>query len=624
MLLDIDKFCNETIINKSYLPEITSSTIKLSNGTYDPNGLFSVDIFGQERSNGYRNQYAKIVLPHPVIHPAIFYIIERRIKTLLQWINLEKGFIVDNDTFILSNSSNNFDYCGITDLYSNSKLICDALRRTGKMESLTAKTILARIEDRKIPIFVSNVLVMPPVFRPEDQKDAKGIDVNKVYIKIIEEINVLKSIMNGKDKVIINRVLANIQNLYFTLFTSMIDKLKGKKGIVRAEMLGKNCDFSGRAVIVGDPNIRPSQLGVPRTMLIKLFYPWIIHFIMTHPQYIQALQQLNVPCNISNLFNVIDHDLFETNISADIIKIFNSAMEEVIKDKVVIAKRDPVLHKLSVRGYRPVPVDDSSIHICPLVCKGHNADFDGDQMAIFVPLTNKAQNIVKNEMLATQTLWHPFKGLSFCVDIDFVFGIWIITKDDPDKNIKPINIPDNADIIDMLFKVEDFSKSVVTYKGRTNTIGRRVVELIFNDRIQVEEPFNDKKINKSLENLAGKIPNEELEDIMSRILKVASISSSIYGGTMSMKDFMINDTLRKRRDDVINHPDKYDVDTELNGITKEFIDETYKLNQLPTLLIKSGAKGNAGSLKQVAVAKGYIADANGKTLPEPIGSCFAD
>ena len=417
MLLDIDKFCNETIINKKYLPEITSTTIKLSNGTYDNNGLFSIDIFGQERSNEYRNQYAKITLPHPVIHPAIFYIIERRIKTLLQWINLQRGFVsLDDGGLALSNSATNYSYCGLTDLYSNSKFICDALRRTGKLDSLTARTILARIEDRKIPIFVSNVIVMPPIFRPEDQKDAKGIDVNKVYIKIIEECNVLRSIINGKDKVIINRVLANIQNLYFTLFTSMIDHLKGKQGVIRAEMLGKNADFSGRAVIVGDPNIRPSQLGIPRTMLIKLFYPWIIHYIMTHPNYIQALEQLHVPCNVSNLFNVIDHDLFETNINADIIKVINSAMEEVIKDKVVIAKRDPVLHKLSVRGYKPVPIDDSSIHICPLVCKGHNADFDGDQMAVFVPLTTKAQNIVKNEMLATQTLWHPFKGLSFCVD----------------------------------------------------------------------------------------------------------------------------------------------------------------------------------------------------------------
>lgn len=623
MLLDIDKWCKETIINKSYIPEITSSSIKLSNGTYDPNGLFSTDIFGQERSTTWKNQFAKIVLPHPVIHPAVFYIINRRISYLLKWINLEIGYVWRDNVLTLTNSINNFDYCGIIDLYQNSQIVCDALLRSGYFETETAKTILARIVDRKIPIFTSNIIILPPIFRPEDDSaDANGIVINKVYTKIIDEVNVLKSSMSGKDKILINRILVNIQNLYNQLFTAMIGKIKGKTGLVRAAMLGKNADFSGRAVIVGDPYIKPSQLGVPRTMLIKLFYPWIINKIITNPELMKILQNLGVACNVANLFNLINTDIFEKNINANIVQVLNKIMEEVIKDKVIIAKRDPVLHKLSVRAFYPIPVDDTSIHICPLVCKGFNADFDGDQMAVFVPLTNKAQNICKNELLATKTLYHPFEGLSFVVDIDFVFGMWIITKDDIDPNDKVINLPDNTDIVDLLFKAERFNIPV-TFKGKTNTIGRRVAELIFNDRINVTESLNDKKIKKLLEKIAEEVPNE-LEDIMYRILKVTSITSSIYGGTMSVKDFKINDELKKRRDDVIAHPDKYDVDTELDKITEEYTEETYKKNQLPTLLVKSGAKGNKSSLKQVAVARGYISDAEGKVLPEPIGSCYAD
>lgn len=625
MILDIDKWCNETIINKNYIPEITSSTIKQSNGVYDPNGLFSTDIFGQERGSQWRNQYAKIVLPHPVIHPAIFYIINRRISYLLKFINMEIGFVATkNQGLVLTNVSSNYSYCGINDLYQNSRLVCDALMRTPYFETDTAKTILTRMMDRKIPMFTSNVIVMPPIFRPEDSdQDANNISINKTYTKILDECAILRSSLTSKDKVLIGRILANLQNLYNQLFNSMINKIKGKQGLVRAALLGKNADFSGRAVIVGDPYIKPSQLGVPRTMLIKLFYPWIIHEILTDKGLSSSLEKYGVACNIARLYDLINTDIFEKNVDAGIVQILNGIMEKVIQGKVIIAKRDPVLHKLSVRGFYPVPVDDSSIHISPVVCEGFNADFDGDQMAIFVPLTNRTQQIVREEMLSTKNIYHPLSGLSFAVNIDFVFGLYVITKDDVDKSVSPVVLKDNTDIVDLLFKSESFAKNVVTYRGRTNTIGRRVVELIFNDHIVADEPFVKKKIAKSLQEIAKKYP-DELEDVLYRITKIAAVTSSIYGGTMSVKDFKISEDLKKRRDDVISHPDKYDVDTELDDITSKFIDETLSRNQLPTLLVKSGSRGNAGSMKQVAVAKGYISDATGKVLPDPIGSCFAD
>ena len=154
-------------------------------------------------------------------------------------------------------------------------------------------------------------------------------------------------------------------------------------------------------------------------------------------------------------------------------------------------------------------------------------------MALFVPLTEKAQNIVKNEMLTTKNLYHPLEGLSFTVNIDFVLGMYLISKDDIDKSIKPVILSDNADIVDLLFKAESFAKSVVTYKKRTNTIGRRVIELIFNDHITVDEPFVKKKIAKSLQQMAKEHPGE-MEDIMYRLVKVAAVTSSIYGGTMSV------------------------------------------------------------------------------------------
>ena len=629
MILDIDKYCTETIIDKRYIPEITSTSIKQSNGMYDPRGLFSGEYFGQENSSTWKNMFAKIVIPHPVIHPSIFYIINRRVSYLLKWINLDFGFIKDKDSpdsLILTNQVNKYDYCGISDLYANSALICDALLRTEKFDTLSAKTILQRIVDRKIPIFVKHVIVTPPAFRPPDLKVSSDQEnINKFYIKILDEINILRSSMTSNDKILTNRILANIQNLYNQLFEAMIDKIKGKTGLVRGAMLGKNADFSGRAVIVGDPLIKPSQLGIPRTMLIRLFYPWIINYVITHKEVIAALQKLGVQVNITRLFELINRDLFEKNIDSNIVAILNKCMEEVIKGKVIIAKRDPVLHKLSVRGFHPVPVDDSSIHISPLVCNHLNADFDGDQMAVFVPLTNKAQTIVKDEMLATKNLYAPREGLSFTIEKDYILGIYFMTKDELNKDQSPIKIPDSTsanDFIAMVYKADSFAKPV-TYRGRTNTIGRRCVELLFNDYVKIEEKLNDKKVGKLLETIVNTHP-EDLEDIMYRILKVSAVTSSFIGGTMSIKDFKIDDDLQKRRDEVISNPVKYDVDAELKNITKEFMKRQNSSSQLPVMLVDSGARGSAGNIQQISVAKGYISDANGKTLADPIGSNFSD
>ena len=592
-------------------------------------GLFSTEYFGLENSSRWKTMFGKIIIPHPVIHPAIFYIINRRISYLLKWINLEIGFIKTNDgEFILSNQINKFDYCGLTDLYSNSETVIDALLRTGKFDTLTAKTILKRIVDRSIPIFVSNVIVMPPAFRPPQQKtggSSSDQDDNKFYVKIIEEINILRSAMQSKDKILTNRVLANIQSLYNYLFEAMIDKIKGKTGLIRGAMLGKNADFSGRAVIVGDPMIRPSQLGVPRTMLIRLFYPWIIHYVMNNKQVIESLTKLGISINIPRLFNLINNDLFEKKIDDRIVQILNGCMEEVIKDKLIIAKRDPVLHKLSVRGFYPVPVDDSSIHISPLACTHMNADFDGDQMAVFVPLTKKAQTIVKNEMLSTKNLYAPRSGLSFTVEKDYILGIYYMTKDDAPKDSKPKVISDNVSIkefIDLVYKTDSFNQPI-TYFKRTNTLGRRAVELLFKDYVKVDEALDDKKVEKLLNKIVDTHP-EELENILYSIMRVSAVISSFIGGTMSVKDFQMDDELKKRRDEVIAHPDKYDVSEELKNITKEFMNRSNTNSQLPVMLVNSGARGSATNIQQISVAKGYISDATGKTLADPIGSNFSD
>lgn len=616
IILDIDKVAKETIINKSYIKEVTSSSTKLVNGFYDPRGLFSSEIFGPERSVGWKTAYGKIVLPLPVIHPAIFYIINRRISYLLKWINLDIGLTEEEDgTLVESNQTNKYKYCGITDLYINTKPILTKLIESGKLNTITAQTICRKLIDRSLPVFTSNVLVIPPIFRPNKED-------NNFYIKIIEEISILKSAMSSNDKILVNKILSNIQSIYNMIFEDTINKIKGKTGIVRGSILGRNADFSGRAVIIGDPKIHPRTLGVPRTMLIRLYYPWIINYIQKSKEAQEAMKAAGGYTNIPYLHNLINNDIFDKTIEPAIIDILDKIMRIVIKDKVIIAKRDPVLHKLSVRAFYPVPVEDSSIHISPIVCSGFNADFDGDQMAVFVPLTEKAQKIARESFLATKNMFHPdsTKGLSLSIEKDFVLGVYVITRDEPTNDL-PIKLSDDIDIFEYLYKTESFGK-MVTYRGKTNTIGRRAAEIIFKDKVNITAPLTEKVLAKELEKFT--YDSDLLADIIYEIVQVNSITSTIFGGTMSIKDFKLSDDLIRRRDEVLAHPDKYDVDTELDNITKEYIKRGALTGQLPTQLVTSGARGSAKNIKQISVAKGYISDVNGKTLPTPIGSNFVD
>lgn len=243
-------------------------------------------------------------------------------------------------------------------------------------------------------------------------------------------------------------------------------------------------------------------------------------------------------------------------------------------------------------------------------------------MSVFVPLTETSQKLVKENMLATKNLYHPLKGLSFTIEKDFVLGIYVMTRDDAKDPNNVEKLADNTDIIDKLFTTEDFSQ-MIQYKGRTNTLGRRVLELLFNDLIKVNEAIDQKKLASYLEDLV-KIKPEILEEVMYRIIRVSATVSTIFGGTMSTKDFTMPEDLNTRTKQVVNNPDKYDVDTELDSITKEFIKRTKSSGQLPSLLVTSGARGSAGNIKQISVAKGYVSDASGKVIPEPIKSNFVE
>lgn len=618
MILDIDKWVKETVILGNYLPRITSSSIRLKNGTYDDNGLYSTKFFGQRGSDKWGKMFSVIELPHKILHPVYFYVISRRISTLSKWISLELGGSVDSATksFILSNNIHSCEYFGLSDLYENPEIVCKGILSTGKIDTKAGNVLLNSIMKKDPKLWCSYIIVPPPLFRETIESNSVG-EEDKPFVRILDEISILRSVLQSNDKIVKNKILYNIQLLSANIFDNMIGKIRGKSGLIRSSMLGRNSDFSGRAVIVGDPTLDSDHIGIPKNMLVRLYYPWVINYIISHKEISDELSKY-VPINKPSLHVLINEKLEQEEIDDNVLDILYKATAEVVKDKVIIAKRDPSLHKFSIKAYKPVLVDDSSIHISPTVCEGHNADFDGDQMAVFVPLTKESQ-AEASKMLSSKNIFGPSGDLSLTLKKDFPTCVYFITRIGPNKS-KPCKVIDsNVSLLtDYLYQVEDFSE-FIEYRGRRNSIGRRIIEIIFEDKVEINEPISSKKLANLLKQFSDN--GEYVIKIMAEIMKIAMPISSIMGGTISVDSFRLPKDLAEKRDKILKNPEKYDVSTELKNITDEFTKRASESGQYAAVAKESGEKAD---FQQLSVAKGYIADVSGNTDPVPIVSNFTD
>src|SRR5574337_1663627 len=275
--------------------------------------------------------------------------------------------------------------------------------------------------------------VIPPDLRPMVQLDGGRFatsDLNDLYRRVITRNNRLKRLLElGAPDVIIRNEKRMLQEAVDSLIDnsqrgkalsrrgrrelkSLSDMLKGKKGRFRRNLLGKRVDYSGRSVIVIGPKLKLHQCGLPKTMALELYRPFVI----------SKLVQYNFASNVKGAKRIIERERPEVW----------EVLEEVIKQRPVLLNRAPTLHRLGIQAFEPVLVEGKAIQIHPLVCTPYNADFDGDQMAVHIPLSPKAQIEAQVLMLSTQNLLSPANGSPVVVPTqDIVLGIYYLTKQKP-------------------------------------------------------------------------------------------------------------------------------------------------------------------------------------------------
>ncbi len=516
------------------------------------------------------------------------------------------------------------------------------------------------------------VPVIPPELRPMVQLDGGRFatsDLNDLYRRIINRNNRLQRLLDlGAPEIIVRNEKRMLQEAVDALIDngrrgrpvtgpgnralkSLSDMLKGKQGRLRQNLLGKRVDYSGRSVIVVGPELKIYQCGLPKEMAIELFKPFVM----------KELTAKGIANNIKQAKKMVER--LETGVW--------DVLEDVIKEHPVMLNRAPTLHRLGIQAFEPILVEGKAIKLHPLVCTAFNADFDGDQMAVHLPLSVEAQAECRFLLLSPNNLLKPSDGGPVAVPSqDMVLGIYYLTQERPGalgegKIFKSVNeailaYENNAITLHskIFVKVTKTLEDGRTISGIINsTLGRFLFnEILPQDlgltsreteedilKLEVDYHVGKKQLKKILEkvinNHGATKTAEVLDDIKSMGYKYstrAAMTVSVSDMTVPerKKDILkdaentIEKITRNFRRGFITDEERYKevirtwIDAD-NEITKELLGGLDKYNNI-YMMADSGARGSDKQIKQLAGMRGLMADTTGKTIELPIKSNFRE
>lgn len=496
--------------------------------------------------------------------------------------------------------------------------------------------------------------VIPPELRPMVQLDGGRFatsDLNDLYRRVINRNNRLKRLisLNAPD-IIIRNEKRMLQEAVDALFDnsknkrsvkgaasrplkSISDMLKGKQGRFRQNLLGKRVDYSGRSVIVVGPELKLWQCGLPTKMALELFKPFIM----------KKLVDKNIVFNVKKAKTLVEQEAPE---------VF-SVLDEVVSEHPVMLNRAPTLHRLGIQAFEPVLVEGKAIKLHPLVCKAFNADFDGDQMAIHVPLTQAAQMECWTLMLSARNLLDPANGNTIVYPSqDMVLGIYYLTK------VKPSGKGTGhrySSVDEVLMAAETSSLDwqaliKVPYKGELveTTAGR----LVFNEEMPEGVPFvndclDDKKIRKLIEEVLKTKGPWLTVQMLDKLKATGYKYATFFGATLSMGDMLIPsekaEMIEKANKDVdgiqrqyleghITQEEKHNRVVEIWSKTNEDLTNIMMKNleqdkegfNTIYMMATSGARGSRNQIRQLAGMRGLMAKPNGDIIELPIRSNFKE
>jgi len=506
--------------------------------------------------------------------------------------------------------------------------------------------------------------VIPPDLRPMVQLDGGRFatsDLNDLYRRVINRNNRLKRLLElGAPDVIVRNEKRMLQEAVDSLIDnsqrgralsrrgrrelkSLSDMLKGKKGRFRRNLLGKRVDYSGRSVIVIGPKLKLHQCGLPKTMALELYRPFVI----------SRLVQYKYASNVKSAKRIIEREKPEVW----------EVLEEVIQERPVLLNRAPTLHRLGIQAFEPQLVEGKAIQIHPLVCTAFNADFDGDQMAVHVPLSQRAVDEARNLMLSSRNLLKPADGSPIVgPSKDMVLGIYYLTMERPGWRLDEVKQKDVRAFYDMdeveyayqlgqlhlhtpirVAKIYDEPEAVQPELPHLTTVGRVIFNRILPDGLRwIDQTLDKKGVNKLVGRVYARYGSEITTEVVDQIKNLGFRYATVSGATIAISDITIpgdrdeildraNEKVRKIERDyrrgLTTEEERYrsTIDTwtnaknQVEGAVKGGLDPYSSLY----IMADSGStKGGTGPITQLAGMRGLMADPSGRIIDLPIQSNF--
>ena len=503
--------------------------------------------------------------------------------------------------------------------------------------------------------------VLPPELHPMVQLDGGRFatsDLNDLYRRVINRNNRLKHLIDlqAPDIIIRNekRMLQEavdalidngrrgraIQGSHNHKLKSLTDLLRGKQGRFRQNLLGKRVDYSGRSVIISGPQLKMNQCGLPKKMALELFKPFVMN----------ALVVKGYAHNIKSAKRMTERARPE----------IWDLLEEVIQDHPVMLNRAPTLHRLGIQAFQPILVDGSAIQIHPLVCTAFNADFDGDQMAVHVPLSREAVNEANKLMLSTNNMLAPSSGFPIVSPtLDMVLGMYYLTGIDneqlthverDEEGTAKYKTYANFEDARYAYEIERVKlREIVRVRDDNGewietTIGRIIFNRALPDHMEYRNIlFNRSVIEAMVGEVVNEYGNEETVKMLDQMKSLGFKYATQSGTTIAMKDIVVPpqkqsllsaaDTKISRLDEQLNgglitELERYKASVEIwtdvsDKMTKAVEDTLPNYGGIFTMA-DSGAKGNIAQIKQMAGMRGLMSDPKGRIIEMPIRSSFAE
>lgn len=604
-ILNIDAFCRD-------LKEVTSPKA-WGKKKFNPNGLFSEQIFGPLKnytcqcgkyygasksgttcetcgvdivnSIERRRRFAKIKLPMAVVNPIMYDLICEVCGSNLK-LNIDK--LMKDEKSILCLDAEGYYISenvkeDVISTWEKTGAIYELIRYFSELNK-DDDNIWKIINENISNLLIEYILVLPPDLRPtarDSQRNNQYSDeLNRYYTDILTKRESMKSTILDlqRDKQLYYTYYRQIQKDINKLYEYVLEKLSKKEGLLRSNILGKRVDFSGRAVIAPDPTLKIDECVLPYVMILEIYKLKIAKKLIEIGQFKifnEATDYISKCCEI--------HD-----------DILFPLCEELIRGEVCILNRQPSLHRLSMLGCKIKISTDNVIKIHPLICSPYNADFDGDQMAVYIPLSEEAKREVYDKLLVSKNFTNPANGsLSTTPGQDIVLGIYILTS----------------------HKIPSLS-SKVEYKGEMISEDIK----IFNECLPENYPLIKDEIIKSslieiLNNIKDNYDENILADTLDKIKDIGFKYATLYGTTISLDAFYNNTELIERKNEIYNN---VDIKDQLLEICSKDVENLIKRNFKYSYLISSGARGTWDQARQIIFSRGFISNFSGEILEKPV------